>query len=35
MIVHDLAGRGPERHGILSIDAALDGVAVETHLVLA
>src|SRR2546430_13006467 len=34
MVVHDLAGRGPERHRIFGIDAALDGVAVEAHLVL-
>ena len=34
MIGQDLAGRGPERLRVFRIDAALDGVAVEFHVVL-
>ena len=34
MIVHDLAGGGAERHRVLGIDAALDGVAVELDVLL-
>ncbi len=34
MIVQDLAGRGPERHRVLGIDAAFDGVAAEFDVAL-
>ena len=34
MVVQDLAGRGAERHRVLGIDAALDGVAAEFDVAL-
>src|ERR1700704_5132800 len=34
MVVHDLAGRGAERHGVLGIDSALDGVPLKLYIVL-
>src|SRR3954451_1531944 len=34
VVLHDLAGRGPEADGVFGINAALDGVAVDHHLIL-
>src|SRR5215475_7950900 len=34
MEVEDLTGRGPERYRVFGIDTALDGVAVEPHVLL-